>query len=477
MPSSGSSSPRPAAEAGSAGATRSGEQLDPIDEHPSEQAVPARDAAHPGPPAGLDAPRLGVAGLLRLPGYRRLLTVRFSAQFSDGMFQAALGGAVLFNPERQADPMLVAAGLAVLLLPYSLVGPFAGALLDRWERRRVLVVASLVRVVLTVAVAATVYVGEAGAPLYLGALAVAGLSRFVGAGLSVGLPHMVPRENLVEANTLAVTAGAGMSATGAAAAIGLRALVGAGDTGSAITTLASLLGGLVAALVALGFRRRSLGPDRAVAQQRGAVATALRGLLDGARATTATRSVTASFLALAAHRLAFGVSTLLMLLLFRYTFVGMGPLQAGLAGIGQVVLVAAAGLGLAALVTPWAVLRWGRAPTVRLALAAAAAGQLVLAWMLTLPVVFAVAFLIGLAGQVLKLCTDAAVQGEAGDGVLGRVFALYDIVFNVGFVAAVSAAAVLSPPDGRAPALLAATAGLYLLGLLGHDLALRWRRA
>jgi hypothetical protein len=77
---------------------------------------------------------------------------------------------------------------------------------------------------------------------------------------------------------------------------------------------------------------------------------------------------------------------------------------------------------------------------------------------------------------VLKLCTDAAVQGEARDGVLGRVFAIYDIVFNVGFVAAVATAAFLSPPDGRAPALFAASAGLYLVGLLGHDLALRRRR-
>ena len=462
MPTSGST-PRPTAEATAEADTAGGTGPGPVAHRLDPEPPPAADT------------RLGPAGLLRLPGYRRLLAVRFSAQFSDGMFQAALGSAVLFNPERQADPLAVAAGLAALLLPYSLIGPFAGALLDRWERRRVLVGASLARVVLTVVVAGTVYAGSAGAPLYLGALAVAGLSRFVGAGLSVGLPHVVPRPNLVEANTLAVTAGAGISATGAAAAIGLRALVGPGDTGSAVTTLAALLGGLVAALIALGFRRGSLGPDRAVAQRRGAVATAARGLLDGARATTATPSVTASFLALAAHRLAFGVSTLLMLLLFRHTFLDVGPLRTGLAGIGQTVLVAAAGLGTAALVTPWAVLRWGRAPTVRMALVAAALGQFVLAWMLTLPVVFAVAFLISLAGQVLKLCTDNAVQGEAGDGVLGRVFALYDIVFNVGFVAAVALTAVLSPPDGRAPALLAASAGLYLLGLIGHDLALRLR--
>jgi hypothetical protein len=444
---------------------------------PETAAGPA-DAPAPAQVAGVEPTpaRLGVGRLLRLPGYWRLLGVRFPAQFSDGMFQAALGGAVLFNPERQADPLAVAAGLAVLLLPYSVIGPFAGALLDRWERRRVLVVASLLRALLTVFVALTVYVGSDGPPLYLGALLVAGLSRFVGAGLSVGLPHLVPRANLVEANAFAVTVGAAMSAAGAGAAIGVRALAGADNHGSAVTTLASLVGGVVAAAVAMSFRRGTLGPDRAVAQQHGAVATALRGLLDGLRATTSTPSVTASFLALAAHRIAFGVCTLLMLLLFRYAFTPVGPLQAGLAGIGQTVAVAALGLGTAALVTPWAVRRWGRGWTVRAALVLAAAAMLVLVVSLSLPAVFVVAYLLGLAGQVLKLCTDAAVQSEAGDGVLGRVFAVYDIVFNVGYVAAVSVAAFASPPDGRAPGLLAAGAALYLVGLLGHEIALRRRR-
>ena len=77
--------------------------------------------------------------------------LRFATQWGDGMFQAALGGAVLFNPERQADPLAVAAGLAVLLMPYSIVGPFVGTLLDRWDRRRVLIVANAARVVLIVA--------------------------------------------------------------------------------------------------------------------------------------------------------------------------------------------------------------------------------------------------------------------------------------------------------------------------------------
>src|SRR4051794_19186350 len=153
------------------------------------------------------------------------------------MFQAALGGAVLFNPERQADPLAVAAGLAVLLLPYSVIGPFAGALLDRWDRKRVLMFANLVRAVLVVVVAASVFSGAAGVPLYLGALAVAGVSRFVLSGLSVALPHVVERRNLVEANVVAVTMGAVMAALGGASAIGVRQLLGTGNTGSAATTL------------------------------------------------------------------------------------------------------------------------------------------------------------------------------------------------------------------------------------------------
>src|SRR5436305_5797002 len=79
------------------------------------------------------------------PGFRRLLFCRLASQWADGLFQAGLAGAVLFNPERQADPLAIAGGFAVILIPYSVVGPFAGALLDRWDRRRLLIVANLVR--------------------------------------------------------------------------------------------------------------------------------------------------------------------------------------------------------------------------------------------------------------------------------------------------------------------------------------------
>lgn len=426
----------------------------------------------PAPPTTPPAERLGWLRLLRTAGFRRLLGVRFAAQWGDGMFQAALGGAVLFNPEREADPLAVAAGLAVILLPWSVVGPFAGALLDRWDRRRVLLVANLLRTLLTLVVALIVVAGVAGPPLYLAALAVAGVSRFVLAGLSAALPHVVERRHLVEANVVATTAGAGVAALGGATAIGIRALVGGDDLGSALTTATAAAGSVLAAVLAWGFAARLLGPDRCDEPDRTVVAIA-RGLADGARATARTPTVAASFVALAAHRLSFGVTTLLTLMLFRHTFTDTGVLRGGLAGVGEAVAMAAAGLGVAALLTPWLVHHLGRARTVRIALVAAAGTQLALAALLSLPAVLGAAFLLGLAGQVVKLCADAGVQGEVGDEARGRVFALYDAVFNVCYVLAVAVAALLAPPTGVAPWLVAATAGVYVLGLLAHDRVLR----
>ncbi|AEA28759.1 MFS transporter [Pseudonocardia benzenivorans] len=429
--------------------------------------------------------KAGLSRLLRSPGYGRLLAVRFATQFGDGLFQAALGGAVLFNPERQADPLAVAAGLAVILLPYSVIGPFTGALLDRWDRRRVLVVANLVRVLLIVAVAVLVGTGAGGVPLYLAALAVAGASRFVLSGLSAGLPHVVEPRHLVEANTIAATAGAATAALGGATAIGLRAVIGSGNSGSALVTAIALAGPLVAALVAAGFRRGSLGPDRVPASDASAPATpaaersatrvVVHGMTDGLRAVAATPTVAASFAALMAHRLAFGIGTLVSLLLFRYAFADSGVLRAGMTGVGEAVVLAAAGLGVAALLTPWLVHRIGRAMTVRLALGASVLTQIGLAAFLGMPAVLAAAFLLGATGQIVKLCTDAAVQSETGDDVRGRVFALYDALFNISYVVAVAAAALLSPPDGWAPGLLGAAAGIYVIGLVAHELQLRRR--
>src|SRR3712207_3923652 len=149
-----------------------------------------------------------VRHLLARGDFRRLLTTRLSAQFGDGVFQAALAGTVLFNPQRAAEPLDIAAGFAVLLMPYSLVGPFAGVWLDRWSRQRVLLRANVLRAGLVACVAALTLGAIEDMPFYLAGLAVISVNRFVLAALSAALPHTVEEPDLVSANALSTTSGA-----------------------------------------------------------------------------------------------------------------------------------------------------------------------------------------------------------------------------------------------------------------------------
>ncbi|WP_285658351.1 MFS transporter [Actinomycetospora sp. NBRC 106375] len=410
--------------------------------------------------------------LLTRPGFGKLLTVRLAAQWGDGVFQAALGGLVLFSPEREADPVMVAVGLATVLLPYSIVGPFAGALLDRWDRRRVMLVAGALRGVLTLATAAVVLAGVTGPLLYLGALATIGVSRFIQAGLSAALPHVVAEEHLVGANSLVTTSGAVAAAIGAGCAIGLRGVIGPYDVDAAWTTSAAAIGSLLIVVVAARITPGSLGPDerREAAQALRAVAS---GLVDGFRAARAAPGVLGAFGAVAAHRLAFGITTLVMLLLMRNSLTDVGPFKAGIAGLGEVVATVAAGLGVAAVVTPWLTGRVGRSGTVRIMLVLAAVALLGLGLPMTLPTILAGSFVLGLVGQAIKLCSDAAVQSEVGDAARGRVFSLSDTTFNVTYVVAVAGAALVAPTSGRSPLLLVLAAGIYLLGLVIYEAALR----
>jgi MFS family permease len=419
--------------------------------------------------------RIGARKLLAFEGFRRLLFSRFSSQWGDGLFQTGLAGAVVFNPERAVSPPEIAAGFVVLLLPYSIIGPFAGALLDRWDRRRVLVAANLLRGMLIVVSAICVATGVGGFPILLLALVVIGISRFVGAGLSASLPHVVPVPNLVEANALSVTLGAVISVIGAGCAVGLRALFGEGNIGSGLTTVVAVIGSVLAAWLAGRFARGALGPDRVV-EPATAVAAVATGLFDGGRVAASTPSVAAGFCALMAHRASFGISLLLTVILMRYSFADWGPIKAGLPGLGVVLGAGGLGIFIAGLTTARLVTAFGRKRTVFFALGAAAVTQFGLGLPMLLPTTLVAAFLIAYTGQVVKLCVDAAVQRDIGDETRGRVFALYDMLFNITQAIAVAVAATVIPANGESVGLIVAATVLYLAGITGFELVSRRAR-
>ena len=73
-------------------------------------------------------------------------------------------------------------------MPYSLVGPFAGVLLDRWRRQRVLALANAARAAAVLVVATEIGAGLTGITFYASALVIISLSRFLLSALSASLP-------------------------------------------------------------------------------------------------------------------------------------------------------------------------------------------------------------------------------------------------------------------------------------------------
>jgi MFS family permease len=416
--------------------------------------------------------RSTATALRNSPGLVRLTGVRFASQFGDGLFQAALGGAILFNPERHTDPVTIAAGFAVLLLPYSVIGPFAGALLDRWDRRLVLVWANLLRGVFIAAAAAVLLLGGPQTPLMLLALAAVGVSRFVLAGVSASLPHVVAQSWLVPVNSVLATVGSGVSAVGAATAVATIGFVGAGDTGSGTAVLLGVSGSLVGAVAAAGFAANALGPEGI--RPRAVIRTVLSGLRTGAGAVLEAPGVTIAMLGIGAHRIVFGIDTLIMVLVLRAEENG-SDLLAGFSGFGVAVACTAAGMLLAAVLAPILIPRLGRPRTVTVGLIAAAIVQFAFVTTVSAGPLLVAAFLLGLAGQIIKLTGDAAMQIDIDDARRGQVFALQDTVFNIAFLGAIVVAAFVIDPDGRTPELAVAGGVVYLIGLVAV-LAVRRRR-
>src|SRR5262245_39440146 len=198
--------------------------------------------------------------LLTRRRFRQLFAVRVTSQAADGVFQVALASFVLFSPERQPDAASIAAALAAVLLPFSLLGPFVGVFLDRWSRRQVLVVANLVRLLPVLTVAALVATDIDGPLLYASILVAFSINRFFLAGLSASLPHVVDRDELVLANSITPTCGTIAFIAGLGAASALRSALPGPNPDVVVVALAAI-GYLSAALLALRLPRPLLGPD------------------------------------------------------------------------------------------------------------------------------------------------------------------------------------------------------------------------
>ncbi|MFE3069016.1 MFS transporter [Streptomyces sp. NPDC059247] len=408
--------------------------------------------------------------LLRLTDFRRLLAVRLLSQCADGVYQVALATYVVFSPEKQTSPAAIASAMAVLLLPYSLVGPFAGVLLDRWQRRQVFLYGNLLRALLAFGTAALVLASVPDWLFYASALSVTAVNRFVLAGLSASLPRVVDKERLVVANSLSPTAGTLAATLGGGLAFGIQLLAGHSD--AAVVAFGAVLY-LCAALASLRMSRELLGPDPGSTPPSlgSSLVMTARGLIAGLRHLSERRPAARALVAVTLMRFCYGALFVTVLMLCRYAW--SSTESEGLKLLGLAVAMSGAGFFAAAVLSPWAVGRLG--PFGWMAVCAGTAAVLEPVLGLTFaPVPFLIAaFVLGLITQGGKIATDTVVQTSVDDAYRGRVFSLYDVLFNVAFVSAAGVAALMLPPDGRSALLIVLVAVIYA----AIALALRGGRA
>jgi len=369
---------------------------------------------------------------------------------TDGVFQSALASFVLFSPERQANALSAAIGFAVVLLPYSIVGPFVGTILDRVSRQRALFYANLARSANLLVVAVFVFSGTTGVALTVVVLVAFGINRLILAALSAGLPLLIDSKSLITANAIAVTGGSVLVVIGGGIGVGVRALVdGAAlaDQADSLLILLAAGGYLTAALLSGRLSKYEIGPM----EHEKAAASFKQGFIDmreGIDFLRKNADTARGIAATAVHRGGLTALTLTALLLERNTFNDPSRPEDGLQGFGVALTIAGIGVFLGAFLAPYGVARFGRHRWIKFAMFASAFSPIFLAIWQTEIALSVTAFLTAFCGQNIKVTNDALVQSKIDDYYRGRVFAVYDVVVNSAIVSGGLIAALLLPTSG-----------------------------
>ena len=136
---------------------------------------------------------------LRHRSFRRLIVGLAASQAGDWLYNVAL---LAYVYDRTGSTAWLAATTAARVLPVVVLGPFGGVLADRYDRRRLMILADVIRAGLMVALLAS---AAAGVPVIvapvLAALATAASAPYP-ACTAASVARLVPAEDLAGANAV-----------------------------------------------------------------------------------------------------------------------------------------------------------------------------------------------------------------------------------------------------------------------------------
>jgi MFS-type transporter involved in bile tolerance (Atg22 family) len=126
------------------------------------------------------------------------------------------------------------------------------------------------------------------------------------------------------------------------------------------------------------------------------------------------------------------------------------------------VITSAVGFGLAAVVTPQGVKRLTKDAWIAAWLIIGGIATLVLGPTFNQIAYLLLGFALGLSAQCVKICVDTTVQQVVDDAYMGRVFSLYDMLYNAAYVFGPAIAVPFLPDTGKSYLLVLVIGALYL---------------
>lgn len=376
---------------------------------------------------------------LRSPDFRRLFAIRLVSQSADGLFQAALVASIVFSPDQQSTVKGFAIATLLVSLPFSILGPFTGVFIDRWSRRRILVIAPWIRAAL---VGLVLFDPESSAlPFYLGALLVLSINRFYLATAVAIVPRLVPTEDLLMANSMSVVGGTVALLAGVFVGGWIADLFGDGPL-IALAALQWLAASAIAARISTPLIPHQL-PETGVRDE---LARVLREFGDGVTRLARSPRALGPITTITVDQMGQGIVLVLSLFVFRDRF------EAGVGSFSN--LIGAGGVGVLLGILTVGKLE-ERFPKERIVAGAFLIGGCVLlavAAYVTGWSVLLASFAVGLTFAWKKIPVDTMVQEAMPDGYRGRVFAVYDVAYNLSRVVASFLAIPLLAAFGEAGA-------------------------
>jgi MFS family permease len=382
--------------------------------------------------------------------------------------------ALVFLVARATDSSPLALGLvfAAMTLPGVLVGPLAGALVDRWDRKRVMVASDLIRaaIVCLIPVASGLNVALVVGLVFV--LAV--VSSFFRPARSAALPQVVPDEDLMTANSSMWIADTVSDLAGYSLGGLFVAFLGSSLALAFWLDGASYLvsGALVAAVVIPPVVRR-VGAESPGATDSGAVGTAQNPARTSIRAEVAEgwhflRAETVLFATTVQATIAeYGLGALTTLSPLLIASLPLGNLQAP-AAYGFFEMAMGAGLVGGGVVLGGMATRLPKGPAIIGAFVAMGLALLALAATGSLSIALGLAVIVGLGNATFVVPSQTIFQQRTPDEMLGRVVAIRLALVSGMLALAMATSGALAQTFGLRPVLAACgllTAAAGLAGL------------